>query len=105
MHAIRGICDTLAKVEDSLLAHSVLKVYKPLKTDSAAGGVQFVAVTTSLFLYSALRHVTDVFFDATHHTTEIVHRNLQQTLAHEIDHLRYLTLRRRMRPSIPHSAA
>ena len=33
---------------------------------------------------------TDVFFDATHHTTEPVHRNLQQTLAHEIDHLRGL---------------
>jgi len=88
MHAIGGICDTLAKIGDSLLVHGTLKMYKPAAADSGGAWAPAGGGDHGPNSWMALSQVwTDVYFDSTRHTMESVHRNLQQTLAHELDHL------------------
>jgi hypothetical protein len=87
MRAINATCAGLAAIGDALLARGDLRVFA--HSDSLKGGYaplgggssgphSFIAIENSW---------TDVFFDDSHHTNESIHRNLQQVLAHGLDHL------------------
>lgn len=89
MRTIGGVCTTLANIGDSLLVHKTLKIAKPAPADSGSGWAPIGGGAQGSNSWMAISTVwTDVFYDSTHYTTnEVVHRNLQRTLAHELDHL------------------
>jgi hypothetical protein len=106
MHAIGGICDTLATLGDSLLAHARIRVYT-LNPSRKPGEFWAAGLTAGKGENGALMGQqniwTDFLYDANHYSqhtlTEtgpylsgayqgmVVRRNLQSSLAHELDHV------------------
>jgi hypothetical protein len=106
MNALGGTCAALASVGLSLLSHNKILIFadnNPVAKAMRRGAQSTPGAGTSGHI-AISAYWTDVAFDNAHYTTnEIVHRTVQQLLAHELDHVVYNTGHTPTAYSTPHS--
>jgi hypothetical protein len=87
MRAIGGTCATLADSFTVMLANDRVRMYNSKATDAFSAAVAHVGVGTTGWMVIS-RGWTSTNYDSAHPTVnEPVQRTLQQTIAHEMDHI------------------